>query len=248
MLMLIVMWQRRAAQSLQLNDPDEYYPGDEKKKIALFPSLSLFVYAIFFSYAYTQLSTATGALILFGTVQVSLLLWAIVRRQRLNYADWCGLLLANIGLIVLLLPGAEKPPISAAIMMIIAGIAWAAYTWVGRGSASPLSDTRNNFVLTLPLVAVLLIVCWSKGLIAAQMSGIGLAILSGSFASGLAYACWYKVLPHLSAAQAGMIQLLGPVLAGIAGVVLLNELLSLRLLISGLLILGGVAFSLLLKR
>ena len=202
----------------------------------------------FFSYAYIQLTTATGALILFGTVQVSLLSWALINKQKLTKADWFGLLAANAGLLILLLPGAQQPALSAVLLMVVAGIAWAAYTWVGRGSVKPLEDTRTNFLLTLPLVLILIAYLGFNQMIHWQPTGVCLAILSGSLASGVAYACWYKVLPSLNGAQAGTVQLLGPVLAGAGGILLLGEPLNLRLLLSSLLILGGVALSILVRR
>lgn len=215
-------------------------------KLFSLPALMLFLYAVLFSFAYIQLTTATGALILFGTVQIGLLCIALWQRQAQTAYEWVALIVANAGFVWLLLPDATRPSTLVAILMVGAGIAWTVYTWVGRGSIYPLQDTANNFIYSLPYVALLIVLCWWLGFDwHIEPFGVAMAIISGAFASGLGYVCWYRALPGLSASQAGMTQLMVPALAAAGGVFLLGETLSLRVWIAGALIIGGIAISLL---
>ncbi|WP_277374021.1 DMT family transporter [Pseudomonas sp. AA-38] len=202
-------------------------------------ALALFLYAAAFSFAYLQLDAGVGALLLFGAVQLSMLLWGLLRGERLSPLATLGTLLASAGLLALLLPGASAPPFSAALLMLIAGIAWGAYSLLGRGQGDPLAVTAGNFLRATPL-AVLLAVALSNQL---QWDGPGLlyALLSGALTSGIGYAIWYSALPGLRASQAATVQLSVPILAALGGSLLLGEALSLRLLLSAAAVLGGIA-------
>ena len=203
----------------------------------------LFLYAITFSYAYIRLETGTGALILFGMVQITMVVTGLLQGQRLCWLEWLGLVLACVGFIYLLAPSINTPELAGFVLMAIAGLAWAGYTLLGRGSVSPLSDTCFNFVRTLPLVLMALIWVIADAHLTGQ--GIFLAIASGALASGLGYAVWYRALRGLSGIQAGVLQLLVPVIAAIGGVLFASEPITQRLLLAGLLVLGGVLLVLL---
>jgi drug/metabolite transporter (DMT)-like permease len=201
----------------------------------------LFLYAIAFSFAYLSLSAGTGALILFGTVQVTMLLVALRSGERPRLLEWLGLLLALSGLVYLVIPGLQAPSPVGSTLMALAGIAWGVYSLRGRGSVSPLADTAGNFIRAVPFI----IVVWLTGRdhLYLTQSGILLAILSGALASGVGYVIWYKALAGLTATRAAIVQLSVPILAGWGGVVLLAEDVSLRLVLAGVLILGGIALA-----
>lgn len=204
---------------------------------------SLFGYAIFFSIAYVLLGAGTGALILFASVQIGILGWAIYRGDRPSAPEWAGLAIALCGLVYLVSPGLVAPSPLGAGLMLVAGLCWAAYTLIGRGSASPLTDTAGNFLRAGPL-ALVLIAC--AAIVHPPTLGAAFyAILSGAVASGLGYAVWYAVLPQLSRTRAAIIQLSVPAIAAAGGVALIGEPLTPRLGIAGLAIIGGVAFALL---
>jgi drug/metabolite transporter (DMT)-like permease len=199
---------------------------------------ALFVYAIAFSVAYLMLGAGTGALILFATVQFAILGWALRQGDRPGFVALLGLAAALAGFVYLVLPGLRAPDPLGAALMVVAGIAWAIYTLIGRGSTAPLRDSAQNFVLTVPVAVVCLI---SLGLEPWSWSGIGWAVVSGALASGVGYAIWYAVLPSLNRVQSGIVQLCVPAIAAGAGIVLLGEPPTLRLGIATVLILGGVA-------
>ncbi len=212
-------------------------------------AMMLFLYAVLFSFAYIQLSTATGALILFGTVQIGLLCIALWQRQAQTVYEWIALITANAGFVWLLLPDATQPSIVVAILMVGAGIAWTVYTWIGRGSVDPVQDTANNFIYSLPYVAALVLLCWWFNFDwNIEPIGVVLAVISGALASGLGYICWYRALPGLTASQAGLSQLMVPALAAVGGVFIVDEALPMRVWVAGILIIGGIAISLLGKR
>lgn len=198
----------------------------------------LFLYAVTFSFAYITLDTATGALILFGAVQITIILTSILKGNRLHVSEWLGTLVAFSGFVYLVLPGLTAPSAMGFVLMAVSGIAWGAYTLLGRGSRNPLQDTAYNFIRTIPLVVVLLLL--SLPMLDLTMEGFLLAVLSGAIASGLGYAIWYTVLGSISATVAAVVQLLVPVLAAFGGVMFVAEELTLRLMVSGLFILGGV--------
>lgn len=198
----------------------------------------LLLYAVTFSYAYISLDTATGAFILFGMVQITLIVASLWLGQKLQRSEWVGLILACNGLLYLMWPQLTQPSMRGFILMSIAGIAWGLYTLLGRRSQQPLLDTTLNFISTLPWL--LLLFCFNPSRY--QVTGYELlyAILSGAIASGVGYALWYAALPHLSTTQSALLQLLVPILAAAAGIVLLKEPIGPTLLIASLLIIGGL--------
>ena len=202
-------------------------------------AFSLFAYAAAFSFAYLSLSAGTGALILFGSVQATMILYGLLRGERFTPLQTVGLLLALGGLAALLLPGVTAPSWTGALLMAVAGIAWGAYSLMGRASTRPIETTAGNFLRASVFGALLGLV--SLGLFAWDARGALLAVLSGAVASGLGYAVWYTVLPALRATQAATVQLSVPVIAAIGGVLLLGERLSLRLVLCSVAILGGIA-------
>jgi drug/metabolite transporter (DMT)-like permease len=203
-------------------------------------ALALFAYAAGFSFAYLKLSTATGALLLFGAVQSTMIGYGLYRGERLRGPQLGGLLLAIGGLVGLLLPGISAPPPLASALMLGAGVAWGIYSLRGKGAGDPLQVTAGNFLRTVP-IALILSAATLGDISLQNAAGIGYAIASGALASGLGYAVWYSALPALKASTAASVQLSVPVIAALGGVVLLAEPLSLRLLLASLSILGGIA-------
>jgi drug/metabolite transporter (DMT)-like permease len=203
---------------------------------------SLFLYAVTFSFAYLDLSAGTGALILFGSVQASMILAACWAGNRPDIREWTGMLLAVGGLGYLASPGLAAPSLSGAILMAIAGCAWGVYSLQGRGIADPLSDTAGNFVRTLPLTAGLGLLTLQNSRATAE--GVLLAVVSGALTSGVGYVMWYAALRGLSATRAAVVQLCVPVLAAGGGVAFLSEAISARLVLAAALILGGVGLGL----
>ena len=201
-------------------------------------ALMLFLYAVTFSYAYITLDTGTGALILFGTVQITIILITIFNGDRLHITEWIGTLIAFSGFVYLILPNVSTPSFSGFVLMTISGIGWGIYTLKGRGSESPLADTTKNFYLTIPFVIILALLAFRDFNITTE--GILLAIASGAIASGMGYTIWYIALGGLSATQAAVVQLLVPVIAAFGGVIFVSETISLRLTVSALFILGGI--------
>ncbi len=200
-------------------------------------ALMLFVYAAAFSYAYVTLSAASGALILFGFVQASMIAVALWRGERPPWFEWAGWLLAATGMLWLLLPGVDAPAPGGALLMATAGIAWGIYSLRGAGSRSPVESTLANFIFSVPLL--LLLVPFMAGAHWTS-SGVWLAIASGALTSGLGYVLWYTALRYLRSIQAALVQLSVPAIAAAGGVLLLREPLSFRLVLAGGLILGGI--------
>lgn len=203
-----------------------------------FAGFMLFLYAITFSYAYINLDTGTGALILFGAVQITMICLSIIKGNRLLIAEWFGVVIACMGLVCLVLPGVSTPSALGFLLMTTAGIAWGVYTLKGRGSKNPLADTTYNFLRTLPLVIFLLIVTFRDLQFTAH--GATLAIVSGGITSGVGYTIWYIALRNLTATQAAVAQLSVPVIAALGGVIFMAEQITFRLSISSLMILGGI--------
>jgi drug/metabolite transporter (DMT)-like permease len=201
----------------------------------------LALYALPFAFAYTQLSTGTGALVLFGSVQVTMLVAALVSGERPHVVQWVGLIVALAGLVILVLPGLTAPSPLGAALMATAGVAWGFYSLWGRGASDPLSLTTGNFVRVVPLVIAGSILVVPR--IHAEPAGIVLALLSGAVASGLGYVAWYAALRKLSAMRASVLQLAPPPIAAASGVVLLGEMVTLRLVLSTILVLGGIALA-----
>lgn len=207
---------------------------------------ALAVYMIGFSWAYITLDTGLGALILFGVLQIVVFGWAVIEGRFIPILRWVGAAIALTGLFVLLWPGGPTPvPFDGAIAMTAAGVAWAIYTLLGRAEADPLGATASNFLLCVPLVAVVMI--WA-GVGPMPIAGVVTAVIAGSVTSGLGYALWYRILPFLPTTTAGIAQLSVPVIAVAAGGILLGEPLTLKLLAAGALVLGGIAVSLTARR
>ncbi len=202
---------------------------------------ALFAYAAAFSFAYVSLGAGTGALILFGAVQLTMILAGLRAGERPAAAEWIGLGLAVSGLVVLAFPGLTSPAPAGAALMAAAGVAWGVYSLRGRGSAEALRNTAGNFLLTVPMAALLLAV--AGGTAGWTARGALLAAISGALASGVGYAIWYTALPSLTATRAALVQLLVPVIAAAGGVALLGEAVPLRLPIAAALVLGGVALA-----
>ncbi|MEQ9504882.1 MAG: DMT family transporter [Hyphomonas sp.] len=219
-------------------------PGRALKAGRPLSALALLAYAGFFSFAYVALTAATGALILFAMVQVTMIGAGLLRGERLGPAQTAGAALAVAGLAALLGPGVTAPSPVGAAMMAISGIAWGLYSLRGRGAGDPTHATAGNFlqaagialVLSLPLFAL-------RPESAPTASGIALAIVSGAITSGLGYVIWYTALKGLSASTAGLAQLSVPAFAAIGGALLLSEPLTARYLIASAVILGGVALA-----
>ena len=206
------------------------------------PAFTLFLYAIPFSFAYTSLATGTGALILFGAVQATMLIAGLVAGERPGPFQWTGLALAMGGLIFLVRPGLTSPSPLGSALMAVAGIAWGIYSLRGRRVADPLADTASNFARAVPFAIAVSLWHWNQ--VAITPSGAALALASGALASGLGYAVWYAALAGLSATRAAGVQLSVPILAAVGGVILLGEAVSPRLLVAAALILGGVSLTL----
>ena len=204
-------------------------------------SAMLALYAVPFSLAYVSLTAGTGALLLFGAVQATMLLASVGAGERPDAGQWIGVVLALAGLVYLLLPGLASPPLMAAMLMLLAGVAWGVYSLLGKGSADPLRETAGNFVRAVPFaIAVSAVMLRDLHL---ELRGLVLAIASGAVASGLGYVLWYAALRNLSGFTASIVQLAGPVLAAAGGVLLLDERISLRLAVAATLVLGGIALA-----
>lgn len=206
---------------------------------------ALFVYAAAFSYAYVQLDAGTGALLLFGAVQVTMILVGLLRGESLRGQALAGFLLALGGLLAQLLPSASAPPLAGALLMLLSGVAWGLYSLLGRKGSDPLAITTGNFVRAISFAAVLAVFFHAD--LRVDTLGVVYAVLSGAVASGIGYAIWYSALPGLSAIQGASVQLSVPILAALSGAALLGEAISLRLALVSLAVLGGIALILLAK-
>ena len=224
MLGLIVAWRRRR-------------PGGTWGS-----ALALFAYAAAFSLAYVRLTAGTGALLLFGAVQVTMQGYGAWQGERLSGPQTLGVLVAAAGLVGLLLPGLTAPPLGSACAMLAAGVAGGVYSLRGRCGGDPTADTAGNFLRAVPMALVFVAVAARPTGLAP--TGVALAIASGALASGLGYAVWYAVLPSLRATTAASVQLSVPVLAALGGVLLLAEPLSWRLVLAATAVLGGIGLAL----
>jgi len=213
--------------------------SDTAEKGSWYSGLMLFIYAVTFSFAYVTLDTATGALILFGSVQTTIILLSLLSGNRLHISEWAGVIMAFIGFVYLILPSVTTPSVIGFILMSVSGAAWGVYTLKGRSSKNALMDTTFNFLRTIPLIIILAIfTIWNIHL---SPKGILLAALSGGIASGIGYTLWYISLGGLSATQAAVLQLLVPIIAAFGGVIFISEVITLRLTISAIIILGGIS-------
>lgn len=204
-----------------------------------FSAFALFIYATAFSYAYVTLSAGTGALLLFGAVQMTMIIYGLRSGERLNKRQSAGFVFAVSGLIIYMLPGISTPPLIGAVLMVIAGVAWGAYSLLGKGVSKPLEMTGGNFLRAVPLSMGLSLLMMPY----MQVSGTGvmLAMLSGAIASGMGYAIWYQVVRETATTNSAIMQLSVPVIAGAGGMVFLEEMITLHQLISSIAILLGIA-------
>jgi drug/metabolite transporter (DMT)-like permease len=202
-------------------------------------ALALFTYAAAFSFAYLSLSAGTGALLLFGAVQATMIFWGLRRGERLRPLQLIGLTLALSGLVTLLFPGLSAPPVLGSILMLSAGVAWGIYSLRGKTAGDPVRATAGNFLRAVPFAAILALALfpWAR----LDRAGVSYAILSGAIASGLGYVIWYTALTGLKATSAATVQLSVPVLAAAGGILLLGEPLTLRFLVASIAVLGGIA-------
>lgn len=199
----------------------------------------LFAYAAAFSYAYLTLPASAGALLLFGAVQASMIGFGLWRGERLAPLQWLGLLAASGGLVGLLLPGLSAPPPGGAALMLLAGLAWGAYSLYGRGAADAIASTAGNFVRSVALALPLSLLMWPHARVGA--AGLVYALASGIVTSGLGYVIWYRALPSLRATSAAAVQLSVPVIAALGAVAMLGEPFTPRLLAASVAVLGGIA-------
>lgn len=198
----------------------------------------LFLYAITFSYAYLSVDTGTGALILFGSVQITMIMLSLISGTRLHLIEWSGVIIAFTGFIYLILPDITTPSVNGFVLMTVSGISWGIYTLKGRSSKNPLMDTTYNFLRTIPLVALLAIFTMQN--MDYSSEGIILALISGAITSGVGYTIWYIALGGLTSTQAAVLQLSVPVIAAIGGVFFVSEEITMRLIISAAIVLSGI--------
>ncbi len=208
-------------------------------RFRFFAGVALFGYAALFSFAYLQLATGTGALLLFGAVQLTLLAIYWWQGERFQYLEIIGIGLSIVGFVWLMLPSATRPDISSALLMLISGVCWAAFTALGKQAPSPSSGITWGFIAA-SMIGILLSPLMLSS-IHLSLSGILLAITSGAIASGLGYTLWYQVMRKLSLLQAAVSQLSVPAIALLLGTVVLHESLSLHTLLTSGIILGGIA-------
>lgn len=199
----------------------------------------LLVYAVAFSFAYLSLGAGTGALILFGAVQLTMIVSGLRSGERPGAREWGGLVVAVAGVVYLVFPGLTAPSPVGSVLMAAAGIAWGVYSLIGRGAKDALADTTGNFVRAAPFALAVSAV--AVGRFHLSWEGALLAVASGALASGVGYVLWYAALKGLTATRAATVQLSVPVIAAIGGVLLIGETITLRLVVASVLILGGVA-------
>ncbi len=209
-------------------------------------AFALFAYASGFSFAYMSLPAATGALLLFGAVQATMIGHGIWAGERLRRLQLVGFILALGGLVGLLLPGLSAPPLMGALLMLSAGFAWGVYSLRGQGAGDPTKVTAGNFLRAVPIAAGLSMLMYSR--MSVDTTGFWYAVSSGAMTSGIGYAIWYTALPALKATHAATVQLSVPVIAALGGIVFLGEPLTLRLVLASVAILGGIVLVILDKQ
>jgi drug/metabolite transporter (DMT)-like permease len=202
-------------------------------------AIALFVYGAAFSFAYNTLSAGTGALLLFGAVQATMILWGFRKDERLDAIEIAGLIVALAGLVALVFPGISAPPLIGSLLMLSAGIAWGVYSLRGRTAAHPIAATAGNFLCAVPFAMLISIIMLPK--MRLDSLGILYAVISGAITSGLGYVLWYSALPGLKAVSAATVQLSVPVLTATGGILLLGESINLRYVIASIAVLGGIA-------
>lgn len=202
-------------------------------------AFALFAYAAAFSFAYLNLTVATGALLLFGAVQGTMIGYGIRRGERPGLLKIAGILLAIAGLVGLLMPGLSAPPPGASALMLAAGVAWGIYTLLGKNAGDPVKVTAGNFLRAVPMAFALSLLTLQNAEL--DRAGAGYAIASGALASGIGYVIWYTVLPQLKTHTAATLQLSVPVIAAAGGILFLGEPITLRLFLASATVLGGIA-------
>lgn len=223
-LLPIILWNRREINFNPIN--------------SLIKGIPLFTYALFFSLAYTQMESGIGALILFSSVQITMIGISILNGTQISKIEWVGFLVAFAGLVFLLLPGLSSPPLKSGVLMLLSGISWGIYSLLGKGVKDPISSTAKNFLVAAILSSFLFIFITKE--VTLFDRGFYLACVSGSITSGLGYVLWYMALKNTSTTVASIIQLTVPILAAFGGVLFISETLSLRLMVSTTLILIGM--------
>jgi drug/metabolite transporter (DMT)-like permease len=214
--------------------------GETKAKAGSWrAAMALFAYAACFALAYVSLPAGTGALLLFGSVQITMIGYGWWKGERLRRLQSIGLILALAGLIGLLLPGLTAPPLPGSLLMLVAGVAWGIYSLLGKGTANPIQATAGNFLRAVPLAIGLSAATYPQ--MTLDVPGVGYAIASGAIASGIGYAIWYRALPHLQATQAATVQLSVPILAAVGAILFLHEPMTLRLGIATVAVISGIA-------
>ena len=239
MLWLVVQWQRPNRAIDRVAEPRQAFRAGN-----WLSALALFVYAASFSFAYISMSAASGALLLFGAVQLTMIGYGLCCGERLRGWQLPGFALAQAGLVALMLPGLATPSLSASLSMLLAGAAWGVYSLRGRltqmrNADNPTAVTAGNFVRTVPMTLALSLLTVDQ--LSLDVNGVLLAIASGALASGVGYAVWYQALPALASTQAATVQLLVPVIAALGGVIFIQEPLTLPMVLSSASILGGIA-------
>ena len=202
-------------------------------------ALALLAYAAALSYAYIDLPTGLGALLLFAAVQVTMIGHALTHGERLQFVQWLGFGLAVAGLVGLLLPGLTAPPLVGSVLMLASGVAWGVYSLRGKGAGDPTRVTAGNFMRAVPIALLLSLL--TLGQMQWDATGVLYAVISGGITSGLGYSLWYMVLPHLRSTTAASLQLSVPVIASLGGVLFVDEALTLRRVLAAIAILGGLA-------
>ncbi len=201
--------------------------------------LALYIYAAAFSFAYITLSAGTGALLLFGAVQATMIFWGLRKGERLHAIQIIGLVAAVGGLVLLMLPGITTPPLIGSLLMLSAGVPWGIYSLRGKGETNPASATAGNFLRAVPFAVLVSALMMRQHHF--DSLGATYAVISGAITSGLGYVIWYSALPGLRATSAATVQLSVPVLAAIGGILLLGEPVTLRFLFASAAVLGGIA-------
>ena len=209
---------------------------------------ALFLYAITFAYAYSGIPAGTGALLLFASIQISMIIYGLAIGERLSFPQIVGLGFALFGLVVLMLPIVSAPPLFNGLLMIVSGIAWGAYSLLGRGSKDPTSATAGNFIRAAPVAIVFFLLTLTVSGIRFDTTGFGYALVSGAVTSGLGYILWYAALRELKVTHAATVQLSVPVLTAFGGTIFLGELVTKTLVFSSFSIILGVSLVLLARR
>jgi drug/metabolite transporter (DMT)-like permease len=209
-------------------------------------ALALFAYAAAFSFAYNSLSAGTGALLLFGAVQATMILWGFRNGERLHVIQIAGLVVAVAGLVMLVFPGLSAPPLIGSILMLGAGIAWGVYSLRGKAVRNVIASTAGNFLRAVPFAVLVSVIMLPK--MHLDSLGVTYAVISGAITSGLGYVIWYAALAGLKAASAATVQLSVPVLAATGGILLLGEPITLRYVIASIAVLGGIFLVVIEKR